>query len=117
MQVSLSAIDGNLREAAIRMCARQGLDPDAWLTRKQTADMLGLSPKTLAKWASVGSTLPYQSFFGRARYRAIDAAMWFLTQRRDPSESGAAKAVQMRRARGDRLGRPPRAASQLPVAA
>jgi hypothetical protein len=96
----------DLREVAGRMCARKGFEPDQWLNRIETADLLGVSAKTLAKWASLGSGPPYRSVFGRARYVAREAAMFLLTQQRDPSESGAAKAVQMRRARGDRIGRP-----------
>jgi hypothetical protein len=99
-------ICGAVECEATRMCARKGFAPDQWITRPETADMLGLSFRTLAKKACEGSGPPYQSFFGRSRYRAIDAAMWFLAQQRDPSESPAAKTVQRRRARGDTLGRP-----------
>jgi hypothetical protein len=115
MQISLSAIDGNLREAAAQWCARKGVDPDDLLPRLDTGDLLGVSTQTLAKWASQKKGPPFVSLFGRARYRAIDAVTWLLSQQRNPAESEAVKAVQRRRERGDRIGRPPRA--DMPIAA
>ena len=51
MQISLPAIDGNLREAAAQWCARKAVDPDDLLPRLDTGDLLGVSTQTLAKWA------------------------------------------------------------------
>ncbi|WP_280395512.1 helix-turn-helix transcriptional regulator [Nocardia brasiliensis] len=48
-----------------------------WLTRREVADRLKFSPKTLAKWATEGKGPKYErKGNGHCRYRLSDVVAW-----------------------------------------
>ena len=52
-----------------------------WLTRKEAAAHLRLSPATLANWASIGCGPRYQRIGrGRVLYRLADVEKWMNVQ-------------------------------------
>nr|WP_294973698.1 helix-turn-helix domain-containing protein [uncultured Pseudomonas sp.] len=62
------------------------LDVVELLTPTDTANILGLSPRTLATWRSTGRHgLPFIRCGGRIRYRRSDLATW-LEHRRQHGE-------------------------------
>jgi transcriptional regulator with XRE-family HTH domain len=109
-----------IREGAARLCARKGVDPEALLSRRETAALLGFSVPALAQMANRRTGPTYKIAFGAACYRAGAAAEWFFAQFKDPETSPRALAMQkvtkMRRERGDVLGRP-RGAKAMQAAA
>jgi hypothetical protein len=108
MMTDLHSEAPDLIADAKRLCARRGIDSDALLTRDEAAEFLGVSRGTLARWgADTLHPLPFISLFSRCRYRAIDVAVFFLRAQVPAAESRQARAAATRRARGDRLGRPP----------
>ncbi|WP_067674221.1 helix-turn-helix transcriptional regulator [Nocardia miyunensis] len=51
--------------------------PSPWLTRRQLAQRLGLSPKTLANWASAGKGPKFTKKFGNGvRYHIANVEKW-----------------------------------------
>ena len=61
------------------------------LTRKEAAEMLGLRPQTLSKWASAGDyTLPFARVGRMARYRRSDVEA-YVESRMMRSEPAGAK--------------------------
>ncbi|MCX4098320.1 helix-turn-helix transcriptional regulator [Nocardia sp. alder85J] len=51
--------------------------PPKWLTRIELAKRLGLKPKTLANWASLGIGPKFtKGIGGRARYHIDDVERW-----------------------------------------
>lgn len=49
---------------------------DAWLTRNEVAERLGVPPKTLAEWASKRTGPRYAKFGRHVRYRLSDVMEW-----------------------------------------
>ncbi len=73
-----------------RPAAAAPLDPADLLTDAQVAQLLDVSPKTLATWRSTGRyALPFLRIGARIRYRRQDVAAWLESRRR-----GAPEAVQ-----------------------
>jgi predicted DNA-binding transcriptional regulator AlpA len=57
-----------------------------WLTRKQTADYLGLSVGTLANWASMDIGPGYTRMGGgRVLYRMAEVESWLAAQQQKAS--------------------------------
>ncbi|WP_431941613.1 helix-turn-helix transcriptional regulator [Nocardia grenadensis] len=55
------------------------MEANDWMTRKQVADLLGYSPKTLANWAGEDPPKGPPSIRvggGRCRYRYADVIDW-----------------------------------------
>jgi len=102
----MQTLDTIVREAAERMLARKAIEPDQLLDRSEAAALCGLAKNTLAKLAVVGEGARYRVAFGRAHYIALDVAVWFQRQLRDPADGPQMTTAQMHRARGDTLGRP-----------
>jgi excisionase family DNA binding protein len=59
----------------------QNPEMTVWLTRKEAAAYLRLSPATLANWASIGGGPGYQGIGrGRVLYRLADVEAWMSLQ-------------------------------------
>jgi len=51
--------------------------PSPWLTRPELAKRLGLTPKTLANWASLGKGPKFTKRFGNGtRYHIVNVEKW-----------------------------------------
>lgn len=73
-----------------RTAAAAPLDPTDLLTDAQVAQLLDVSPKTLATWRSTGRyALPFLRIGARIRYRKSDVLAWLESRRH-----GAPEAVQ-----------------------
>lgn len=71
-----------------RPAAAVPLDPADLLTDAQVAQMLDVSPKTLATWRSTGRyALPFLRIGARIRYRRQDVAAWLESRRRGVPET------------------------------
>jgi predicted site-specific integrase-resolvase len=63
------------------------MSTDPLLTRKQTAQILGVKPQTLSKWAMTGEKLPVVQISGRCvRYRPDDVAAFIESRTRGAAE-------------------------------
>lgn len=61
-------------------------EPNFWLTRKQTANYLGLSVGTLANWASMDIGPGYTRMGGgRVLYRMAGVDSWLAAQQQKAS--------------------------------
>jgi hypothetical protein len=115
--LGMQTLDTSVREAAERMLARKGIEPDQLLDRSEAAALCGVAKNTLAKLAVAGQGPRYKVAFGRTHYVALDAAVWFQGQLREPADGPQTRTAQTRRARGDKLGRPPRGDAREAMAA
>ncbi len=71
-----------------RPAAAAPLDPADLLTDEQVAQLLDVSPKTLATWRSTGRyALPFLRIGARIRYRRQDVAAWLESRRRGAPET------------------------------
>lgn len=52
------------------------------MTRQEVAEFLGIEPKTLAKWASLGQGPTYRRVGKYSRYRLEDVLAWVEEQPR-----------------------------------
>lgn len=61
------------------------MDTETLLTQQETADMLRLSPHTLAYWRrpTVESDLPWVEVGGQVRYRMTDIRRWLDSRTRN----------------------------------
>ena len=55
--------------------------PQQWLSPAETAEHIGVSPKTLESWRSRGAGPPFVRVGSRVRYRPTDLDMWGSSQR------------------------------------
>jgi DNA-binding XRE family transcriptional regulator len=107
--MSNSFDDSDLREGARRLCARKEVDPYDLLTRRESAELIGISNATLAQAAAQKRGPKFRVAFGKARYVAFDVALWWFEQFKAPEQGSHALVVQRRRVEGKRIGRPPKA--------
>ena len=66
-------------------------EPSSYLTTRQAADHLGLSPRTLDRYRVSGGGPVFHRFGGRVRYLRADLDAWAATRRRrSTSDDGSA---------------------------
>lgn len=71
-----------------RPAAAALIDPADLLTDEQVAQLLDVSPKTLATWRSTGRyALPFLRIGARIRYRRQDVAAWLESRRHGAPET------------------------------
>lgn len=72
IEALLVSLEGMEREQASSMVAHMKAKAQRWLTRKQAASMLGVTPRTLTRWQEQGRIEPTRLSCRKHRFAEAD---------------------------------------------